>query len=379
MTVISAPTPNGGASNPDVTAYDEGLPLPNGAAVASIGVYSEVAQAGSVKVVRKVSASGAEIVFSHDFAHAGAGWHDVPVSFVVPSVGPHFLGSWLAGSAKTNGDRARRYHYAAGWGNRGVGTYTGWDGDVGPLRAMRASYSGGGGPQPGDGVWRTKQVAGGLSYYERAVGTPSRIIFFHPAWDDDYTQMDAFKAQFEAAPNCVVVSAGEPTNSGPNAGAGPVQLGKLKAVIDAVKAQWGSLPVDVVAASGGVPVVVNFMAAYPGSVRRASLWVGPYDFVAWWNDNTGFRSDLQTVCGGAPSTAFAEYAKRSPRWTMDNITSLDRVTINSRSGDSVVPKHHQERMHARFKGLATVANFNSLQGDHAFTTDNCATAIGQIS
>jgi len=372
---ITSPTPSGTSSNPNVTGFDKGLPLANGAVVTSIGVYSQSAQSGSVKIVREDSATNAEVIYSQDFSHPGTGWHDVSVaSWTVPATGSHYVGSWLAGSAATNASRVRRYRFP--YGNQGVGAWTGWDGDTGNLRGMRATGTGltgggGGGPPPADETWRNK-TAGTASYKDRATGTPSAIVLFMPAWDDDKEQVLAY-SQFENIPDCVLVSTGEPYTAGVAS-----EATAIKAVVDAVKAEWGNFPLFVVGGSGGATRGAMFMARYPGLVRGAVLTCGIHDFIAWYSEHDE-QAALEAHAGGPPSTHAWPYVDRSPRWWLDKVAGPLTVYVNLRAGDTVVPPHHQRQMYYRLRGLPNVtAYLTESAGNHDFDAGQAVTQISVI-
>jgi hypothetical protein len=112
--------------------------------------------------------------------------------------------------------------------------------------------------------------------------------------------------------------------------------------------------------SGGGYTGLMYMAAYPGTVYGASLWVFPYDLADWWQQKTQFRASLEACMGGTPAQVPAEYLARSP---MSKTIAGVVLHLNGSDEDVQVPFSHQEAARDRFATGNTVT-FRNFAGGH---------------
>lgn len=187
-------------------------------------------------------------------------------------------------------------------------------------------------------------------------GWPKTLVLYLHAWSGTMDEAPA-STGLDALTDCVIVA---PNFGGQNnhpQGAGhPAQLERIDRCRLALKAQFPMLEKTLVfGQSGGGYTGLMYMAAYPGAVQGASLWVFPYDLADWWTQKSQFRSSLEACLGGTPAQVPAEYLARSP---MSKTISGVVLKLNGSDEDVQVPFAHQVAAAARFTPGVPVRNFS---------------------
>jgi len=198
--------------------------------------------------------------------------------------------------------------------------------------------------------------------YKRAVkGAPRTLIVMFHAWSSNLHELDGIPL-LTSLNNYVIIcpNAGGPNNHPEGAGH-PAQLERVKRVIDATRAEFPMIErVLGYGTSGGGHLALMFLAAYPGVIYGASLWVFPYDLADWWTQKTQYRASLEACMGGTPAQVPAVYLDRSP---MSKSISGVRLHINGSDEDVAVPFAHQEAARDRFAPSNTLT-FRNFSGGH---------------
>jgi len=187
-------------------------------------------------------------------------------------------------------------------------------------------------------------------------GWPKTLVLYLHSWSSTFEQ-DYGSPGLDALTDCIIVAPNfGGWNDHPQGAGHPAQLERIDRCRLALLAEFPMLEKTLVfGQSGGGYVGLMYMAAYPGAVQGASLWVFPYDLADWWTQKIGFRPSLEACLGGTPSTVPAEYLARSPM--SKTITGVE-LKLNGSPDDVQIPFAHQEAAAARFTPGVPVRSFS---------------------
>jgi hypothetical protein len=198
--------------------------------------------------------------------------------------------------------------------------------------------------------------------YKRAVkGIPRTLIVVFHAWSSDMGELENYPLLATMDNYVMICPNAGGQNNHPQGAGHPAQLERVKRVIDAVRLEFPMIErVLGMGTSGGGYMGLMFMAAYPGLIYGASLWVFPYDLADWWQQKSQFRSSLEACMGGTPSQVPVEYLARSP---MSRTIAGAVLYLNGSEDDIQVPFAHQQAAKNRFETANTVT-FRNFSGGH---------------
>jgi hypothetical protein len=198
--------------------------------------------------------------------------------------------------------------------------------------------------------------------YKLAVkGAPRTLIVVFHAWNSDLSELDNYPLLATMSNYVMVCPNAGGQNNHPQGAGHPAQLERVKRVIDAVRLEFPMIErVLGMGTSGGGYMGLMFMAAYPGVIHGASLWVFPYDLADWWQQKSQFRSSLEACMGGTPAQVPAEYLARSP---MSKTITGAILHLNGSDEDVQVPFAHQEAARDRF-ATGNAVTFRNFAGGH---------------
>lgn len=119
MAIIAGLAPNNSTSNGagwNHTFVDRSVALSNGQSVTQFEVYSTTPRTFGIKIVREVSSSSFDIVYSQTMQHAGAGWQAATLAYNVPAAGIYRMAVYTPSDTSTSivGSRATRVGDATG-------------------------------------------------------------------------------------------------------------------------------------------------------------------------------------------------------------------------------------------------------------------------
>lgn len=205
------------------------------------------------------------------------------------------------------------------------------------------------------------QQFGDESAYVAVRGWPKTLLLYLHAWSGTLDEVLA-STGLDTLTNCVIIAPNfGGMNNHPQGAGHPAQLERIDRCRLAMLEKYPMIEKTLAfGQSGGGYVALMYMAAYPGAVQGASLWVFPFDLADWWDKKAQFRSSLEACIGGTPAQYPAEYLARSPKSrTITGVTLL----LNGSDEDVQVPYSHQVDAAARFGSTNTVT-FRNFQGGH---------------
>lgn len=211
---------------------------------------------------------------------------------------------------------------------------------------------------------------------------PRRIVLYLHTWSNDLRQVEVIPGMVGFRDVCVV----SPNFGGPNNTAAALgsddSLRRIDVVRGDVMRRTGLSHVDILAASGGTMAAMNYMGAYPGKIRRASLWLPIYDLALLYRDtaDTSLRSDMVAALGSPPvGPDDARYIARSPRKRLANSHGPTIVYLNVGRSDTTSPPQHGRLARDRLASLPGYkVNYREWSIPHVFTATQVAEGIKQL-
>lgn len=157
--------------------------------------------------------------------------------------------------------------------------------------------------------------AGGELYWLRCTPLANKLVVFLHTWSGDLNQIKLFP-EFEGIERACLVS---PNFNGPNNTAQAMgsddSVTRINTVIQEAMFKTGLSRIYLVGASGGSMAAMNYLAAYPGRVHRASLWLPIWDLAGIYNttSDAGVKADIVNVLGIPTGPNDPAFLARSPR------------------------------------------------------------------